>query len=94
MLCISHLDYSNAILYGIPNKTLNKFQRIQNMCAKLALARSKYHSLTESLKALHWLPIQLRIQFKILTVTHRCINNSAPKYLQELISDKEQKGKT
>ena len=32
MLCMSHLDYSNAVLYGIPNKTLNKYQRIQNMC--------------------------------------------------------------
>ena len=28
MLCISHLDYLNAVLYGIPNKTLNKYQRI------------------------------------------------------------------
>ena len=37
MLCISHLDYSNAVLYSIPNKTLNKYQRIQNTCAKLVL---------------------------------------------------------
>ena len=57
MLCMSHLDYLNAVLYGIPNKTLNKYQRIQNMCAKLALGKSKYDSSTESLKTLHWLPI-------------------------------------
>ena len=42
MLCMSHLDYLNAVLYGIPYKTLNKYQRIQNMCAKLALGKSKY----------------------------------------------------
>ena len=30
-------------------------------------------------------------ELKILTITHNCINNSAPKYLQELISVKEQK---
>ena len=57
MLCISHLDYSNTVLYGISNKTLNKYQRIQNMCAKLVLGKSKYNSSTESLKALYWLPI-------------------------------------
>ena len=57
MLCMSHLDYLNAVLYGIPNKTLNKYQRIQNMCAKLALGKSKYDSSIESLKTLHWLPI-------------------------------------
>ena len=27
MLCMSHLDYLNAVLYGIPNKTLNKYQK-------------------------------------------------------------------
>ena len=91
MLCMSHLDYLNAVLYGIPNKTLNKYQRIQNMCAKLALGKSKYDSSTESLKTLHWLPIWQQIEFKILVLTHKYINNSAPRYLQELISVKEQK---
>ena len=55
------------------------------------LGKSKYDSSTESLKALHWLPIWQRIEFKILILTHKCINNSAPRYLQELISVKEQK---
>ena len=32
MLCISHLDYLNALLYGITKKLLQKYQRIQNMC--------------------------------------------------------------
>ena len=91
MLCISHLDYSNAVLYGIPNKTLNKYHRIQSMCAKLVLGKSKYDSSTESLKALYWLPIQQQIEFKILTMTHKCINNLAPRYPQELILVKEQK---
>ena len=90
MLCMSHLDYLNAVLYGIPNKTLNKYQRIQNMCAKLALGKSKYDSSTESLKTLHWLPIRQHIEFKILVLTHKCINNSAPRYLQDLISVKAQ----
>ena len=31
-LCISHLDYANAILYGLPDITINHLQRIQNVC--------------------------------------------------------------
>ena len=60
------------------------------MCACLVLRRSKRHSITECLKELHWLPIQQRITFKILTLTHKCINNKGPKYLQELITFKQQ----
>ena len=36
-LCISHLDYCNSVLYGLPNAMTSKYQRIQNMCAHLAL---------------------------------------------------------
>ena len=58
MLCITLLDYSNALLYGITKKLLQKYQRIQNMCTKLVLNKCKYDSATECLKQLHWLPIK------------------------------------
>ena len=32
-LCISHIDYCNSVLYGIPQVSLQKLQRVQNMCA-------------------------------------------------------------
>ena len=57
MLCISHLDYSNAFLYGINKKLLQKYQRIQNMCGQLVLNKYKYDSAMECLKPLHWLPV-------------------------------------
>ena len=31
-LLISHLDYANTLLYGLPAIPINTFQRIQNMC--------------------------------------------------------------
>ena len=65
MLCMSHLDYSNALLYGLPNKNIKRYQMIQNICAKLVLVRPKYSSSTKTLKCLHWLPIQQRINHKI-----------------------------
>ena len=85
ILCISHLDYANALLHGLPAITLSKLQRIQNMCGRLVLWRSKGSSITQCLKDLHWLPIHQRIEFKILTLTYKCLNKQAPEYLQNLL---------
>ena len=84
-LCISHLDYANALLYRLPAITLSKCQRIQNMCAQLVLRRSKGSSITQCLKDLHWLPICQRIEFKILSLTYKCLNKQAWEYLQNLL---------
>ena len=84
-LCISHLDYANAILYGLPDVDINKLQCIQTMCAKLVLNHKRSDSATEALKELHWIPIRLRITFKLLMVVHRCLYGDAPKYLKDLL---------
>ena len=84
-LCISHLDYCNSVLYGLPDTTIKRYQRIENMCACLTLRQGIRESIMECLKDLHWLPIKQRIQYKILTLTHKCINKIGPKYLQDLI---------
>ena len=62
-----------------------KFQRIQNMCAWLVLRRPKGSSITQCLRDLHWLPIHQRIEFKILTLTYKCLNKQASEYLQNLL---------
>lgn len=84
-LVMSHLDYANSILAGVPDTTLRPFQRLQNMCAKLVLNRSKFESSTEALKQLHWLPIRARIEFKILTVMFQVVHGNAPAYLKDLV---------
>jgi hypothetical protein len=85
-LVMSHLDYGNSLLCNIPKYTIKSYQRIQNMCAKLILGRSKhYDSSTQALIDLHWLPIKARIDFKILCLMHNCRHGEAPKYLKELL---------
>ena len=53
MLFILHMDYTNTMLYGTTKKVLNKYQTLQNMCAKLVLGKSKYDSASQILQQLH-----------------------------------------
>ena len=46
-------------------------------------------SITEYLKKCHFLPVALRIQFKICTLVYKCINGIAPQYLMDLLKMKE-----
>ena len=90
-LVISHLDYCNAILFGIADSEINQMQRIQSMCAKLVLCRRKYDSSKQALYDLHWIPIKARITCKILTFMYNCSVGTAPKYLTELLTNVEPK---
>ena len=87
-LCISHLDYSNALFYGLPSKDINHLQLVQNSCAKLVLGKTRYDSSMACLKQLHWLPIKFQIKFKILCLMHRVDNDSAPVYLHKMVKKK------
>ena len=40
---------------------------------------------TPILKDLHWLPIKYRIQYKVLLITFKALNGTAPQYISELI---------
>ena len=84
-LCISHLDYANSLLYGLPQVTIHRMQHIQNICARLILRKTNRDSITDCMKTLHWLPIEYRIKFKILTLTFKCLRGEGPSYLCNLL---------
>jgi hypothetical protein len=74
-LVISHLDYANALYYGLPRCKLVKLQRMQNVAAKLVLGRRRMDSSRQSLADLHWLPIEYRIRYKICLLVYKCLND-------------------
>ena len=84
-LCLSHLNYSNSKLYGLPNSTIQQMQNIKNYRAKLVLGRGKYDSNKEVLAELLWLPIKSRIKFKILVLVFKCPGGEAPECLMHLL---------
>ena len=79
-LVMTHLDYANSILAGLPKASIHQLQRVQNMAARTVLQRSKYKSSSKCLEELHWLPIQYRINFKVVTLVFKCIHGLGPSY--------------
>jgi len=45
----------------------------------------KRHLQTPILASLHWLPVHFMVDFKILLLVYKCLNNLAPLYLSELL---------
>ena len=85
-LVISRLDFGNATLYGISETLLHRLQVVQNSAARLIMRVRKREHITPILFALHWLPVRQRIQYKILTLVYRCLNQQAPAYLSTYIT--------
>lgn len=82
-LIIGRLDYGNALLAAINQDLLSRLQTVQNIAARLVLNRPIRSSSLPILRELHWLPVRQRIQFKILTLTHKVLNGEGPEYLAE-----------
>ena len=85
---ISHLDYCNSILVGLPEVNITKMQHIQNIAAKMVVLNDvamKDSNSRSILEKLHWLPICRRIQYKVLTLVHKCLSCGVPEYLAKLL---------
>ena len=87
-LVTSRLDYGNGLLYGIPQATLQRLQRIQNCAARLITRTRKYEHITPVLRLLHWLPIRQRTLYKLLVLTYGAVNATAPSYLVQLLHNR------
>ena len=82
----SKLDNLNSLLYGLPDKLIGKLERVQNAAARLVSRTKKYDHITAVKKELHWLPIRYRIDYKILLLTYKALNDEGPEYLKELLT--------
>ena len=75
----------SSLAYGLPKYLLQKLQYVQNAAARLITGIRKHDHITPILMDLHWLPVNERIQFKILLLTFKSLNGLAPVYIDEMI---------
>ena len=76
-------------LYGAPNYSIKKLQRVQNNVDLIVPQDPRRSHATPLLRKLHWLPVQQRIDYKVALLTFRVHSTSTPLYLQCLIKEQE-----
>ncbi|KAI5619791.1 hypothetical protein C0J50_20557, partial [Silurus asotus] len=57
------IDFCNSLMFGLPHKPLRKLQFVQNSAAHIITFIVHFSPV---LYHLHWLPVKLRIEYKIL----------------------------
>ena len=78
------LDYCNSLLYGLPRNNINKPQCPQNMAARLIRNTPRFCQITPVLYQLHWLPISVRIKFKVILIRFKATHGLVPYHRQNL----------
>ena len=70
-LVTSHHDYCNSLLYNLPDRDIERLQRVQNCLARVVCKASRFSRSKPLLNFLHWLPVKYRIRFKLCTIAFK-----------------------
>ena len=64
----SKLDYCNSLLLNFHSAQTKRLQFVQNTAVRAVTKTSKFHHISPIPKSLHWLKINERIQYKVLSL--------------------------
>ena len=81
------LDMNNALLAGLPDDTVAKLQKCQNIAARVVTRTRIRDHIKPVLMNLHWLPVEQRIQYKLLIQVYKALNGLAPEYIADLLHE-------
>ena len=82
----SRIDYCNSLLANLPNCVLSKLQKVQNVAACILTRCHDVNNISPVLIDIHWLPIPLRICYKINLLTFKCLHELGPTHFKNLLS--------
>jgi len=84
----SKLDCCNSLYYNynLPKSQINRLPQIENCLTRTVVKAPKSSLITPIFRSLHWLKINERIEYKLLSLTYKVLTTSQPDYLHNLIS--------
>ena len=85
LLFLSRVDCFNSLLAGCPKQLSHKLQKVQNNAARLIFRTPKFDHISPVLHTLHWLPVEQRIECKLLLLAFKSVNNNGLSYLSDLL---------
>ena len=74
------MPYSLAVL----SSSFTNFKKVQNNAARLICRTSKFDHISPVLHTLHQFPVEQRIEYKLLLLAFKSVNNDGPSYLSDL----------
>ena len=84
--CLCKTDNCNSLLCGASKHLVHaKMQNVENGAARIIVRPGKLEHISPVLKELYWLPVELRIVYRIYVLTFKCVHGLGHKYLQELL---------
>ena len=81
---LSRIDYCNFLLAGCCKQLIHELQKVQNNAARLICRTIKSDHISPILHTLHRLPVEQRIEYKLLLLASKSVNNNFPLYLSDL----------
>ena len=81
---LSHLDYCNSLLVGLPQYLIKRLQGVQNATARSIIRKPRCEHISPLLQNLHWLPVNRRTLHNVAALCHTSLSGSDPQYLSDL----------
>ena len=82
---LSRIDHCNSLLVGCPKQLIHKLQKVQNNAARLICRTPKSDHTILVLHTLHLLLVEQRIEYKLLLLAFKSVNNNGLSYLSDLL---------
>ena len=89
---LSRLNFCNMIYYFLPKYQLYKLDKLLKAGVRFIYkitGKERRKPMTPHLHRLHFLPIILRVKFKVGLLVYKCFNGQAPEYLKDLLIVRE-----
>ncbi|KAJ8032504.1 hypothetical protein HOLleu_26048 [Holothuria leucospilota] len=65
-------------MYGLSKRQIERLQNVQKFAVRVISGIDYQQRITLALKSLHWLPVEVRINFKILPLVYKSCCGQTP----------------